>query len=674
MQTNNIFNNNRQYFNLKINYDEYWDFYLNKDIFQPYSFDDSTLYDKCLISYIDLENSSCIENDWIVSMDNYQWEYAISNGETFYNIGYTGVDNGLIQFRKDRISNKDFLKIYSESDFTINSGDTRLKLHAISGNTMVYEYPYEILNGSVKLNGGFFQGVFKTECENYQILPSTLNNGDEWHFEFVLNKTEFDKESNKTLNDKHPNNKGFFFFIGTRAENKWAYFYDKTFMSGVTDITLDDVIDDEGMECNPDSLNRFSNLDWYDELNWWRIDEEIKKHTIDTDDYVNYIYYPQDLYDIEYENEYLDEYVFLNSKPIVIDDEKLATDLSDCCLDKYSCGKKKEKQIIVEKTIHCCNCGHCKEYSSITEVIDDSYICCSEKYTFDDYLLDADEVFEWYGDTEYLEDELNIEDFDFQTAKYGLSIKSNKRYNKIYSDNKFLLFHRAKDGFTIGNWVEDTIVEYRQLKSSFNGNLFLLMNRTCTGYTIQTIDDLLEQHIKKYNIYEDLYNNALGFRITDDGKIGYRYIDVDCEINDDNKIQIHEGYSKSNIIHENEWYVIHIVVVSYYTTMKFKFYVNGKLKYITKEVPKLKLRKLNEEDEKQELVAYNISLGGGTQGLCDVILPNYMKVYDYVFPLEEYFSGTFIGYIKKFRFYNCKMEYLNIYNNFTFEKNHLLKI
>ena len=97
--------------------------------------------------------------------------------------------------------------------------------------------------------------------------------------------------------------------------------------------------------------------------------------------------------------------------------------------------------------------------------------------------------------------------------------------------------------------------------------------------------------------------------------------------------------------------------------MYFKFYVDGRLKYITKEVPLLNLRKLYEEEEKQELVPYNISLGGGTQGVCDVIMPDYMKVYNVLLPLEEYFGGTFIGYIKIFRWYNCTMELMNIRNN-----------
>ena len=161
----------------------------------------------------------------------------------------------------------------------------------------------------------------------------------------------------------------------------------------------------------------------------------------------------------------------------------------------------------------------------------------------------------------------------------------------------------------------------------------------------------------------------MAFRITDDGEIGYRYLVKDC----DNKetYSIKEAYSKKGIIKEDEWYTIHIKVEGYQHTMKLRFYVNGNLVFISSELPKLDLRKLDELDEKQESVPFNISLGGGTQGLADVILPNYMIEPYRTYPLEKHFGGSFIGYFKSFKFYNCNLEYLNINNNFKYEVNKL---
>ena len=195
------------------------------------------------------------------------------------------------------------------------------------------------------------------------------------------------------------------------------------------------------------------------------------------------------------------------------------------------------------------------------------------------------------------------------------------------------------------------------------------MNRTCTGYNVNTIDALRKQYKKEYDLYNDLYNNALAFRITDDGAIGYRYLIQNCD--SDMPYKIKEGYSKNNIIPNDKWCVIHVKIYAQYETMQLRFYVNGNLVFVTDPMPKLNLRALDDVMEKQETVPFNISIGGGTQGLCDVILPNYMIEPYRVYPLEKHFAGTFIGYFKSFKFYNCDVEHINIVNNFKFEMGNL---
>ena len=39
------------------------------------------------------------------------------------------------------------------------------------------------------------------------------------------------------------------------------------------------------------------------------------------------------------------------------------------------------------------------------------------------------------------------------------------------------------------------------------------------------------------------------------------------------------------------------------------------------------------------------------------------------YPIEKNFAGTFIGYIRSFKIYNCFMEQLIIENNYKWEKN-----
>jgi hypothetical protein len=77
--------------------------------------------------------------------------------------------------------------------------------------------------------------------------------------------------------------------------------------------------------------------------------------------------------------------------------------------------------------------------------------------------------------------------------------------------------------------------------------------------------------------------------------------------------------------------------------------------------------------DKQEGVPYNVSLGGGTQGLCDVVYENYKDVPEYVLFLEKEFCGSFMGYLKSFKFYSCNKDFTKILANNRFEKSLIIK-
>ena len=132
-----------------------------------------------------------------------------------------------------------------------------------------------------------------------------------------------------------------------------------------------------------------------------------------------------------------------------------------------------------------------------------------------------------------------------------------------------------------------------------------------------------------------------------------------------------EGKSFPYLIENDKWYTIHVKVLKKNDKMKLMFYVNGKLKYVTKEMPLIDLRKLAEDDEKQEMVAYNISIGGGTQGLSEVVYYNYMKQYNISHNLEQEFCGSFNGKIYSFRWFGCELEQVNILQNYLYELNRL---
>ena len=96
--------------------------------------------------------------------------------------------------------------------------------------------------------------------------------------------------------------------------------------------------------------------------------------------------------------------------------------------------------------------------------------------------------------------------------------------------------------------------------------------------------------------------------------------------------------------------------------MKLYFYVNGYLIFISKDLIPFNFKALNDVPEKQEGVAYNISLGGGSLGLLEAILPDYYTELKQILPIEKDFCGTFIGDIKSFKMYEGFIDYSSIKN------------
>lgn len=184
---------------------------------------------------------------------------------------------------------------------------------------------------------------------------------------------------------------------------------------------------------------------------------------------------------------------------------------------------------------------------------------------------------------------------------------------------------------------------------------------------------------------DELSENVLGFRITPDYRIGYRKITVtgECQNNQFTITgsTIEEKYSEPySILTGDTW--LHIVI-TYNNTGNIvrnleagtlKFYVNGLNIFTVDDFINLKLRELNEYSEKQEGVPYNISWGGGSQGLSETqtfggVNPNNLNL-----TIENNFAGTFNGYLSQLRFYEKPLNILEIRNNFFYDCNRYCKI
>lgn len=487
------------------------------------------------------------------------WSGATNDGIELNNIGLTGVDNGLIYFKKDRITNNEFLDIYLNSKLKIENGDLRLFLSPITGNTQMYSYPMSLVETNderfISFKGGFYQGFFKIEGENYEVLPSVINKDWSLHFE-LRPRNDYQIEID-TINYIHPENSGIFFYLGTRAENKFWPFY----------------------KPNKELLNTIQKVN-------------AKTEGYFADGLINDV--------INLENDWL-----MTENNICIHDNACAFSLNEKCSDYFN-----ESYLNKE----CPKINNNKAFE--------------EDYIGKGIIINPNNL----------------------TDSQGHNL-NKKGYVDIISNNKFLIFDRTNNGLITDNWVEDTYVKITHRKNLPNNNYFILLNHTKTGYTVDTIESFNETHQQDFNPFNDIINNVFALRITKEGSIGYRYGVLDC--NNEYNYSVIEEYSKPNIIKNNEWNLVDVKFkLLTKNKMKILIYVKNNLIFISRELNTFNFKGLNDVKEKQETVPYNISLGGGSLGLLETILPNYYAVSDYILPIEKDFCGSFLGDIKSFKIFN----------------------
>lgn len=592
----NILNHNRILIDFLLTDEDYWDFHLSEEM--GYGGTLGGLSTECLSAYIDFNDPNCVSWDDVISKDSYVWENAINEGVVLDYIGVTGVDNGSMSYQKDRITNKEFLELFLHSSYTTEDGDLKLHLKKVNGNNQIYDYSNNITHIDERdvsqLNGGFYQGFFKVYDKKYQVLPYKIENG--WSMEVKLKKSNL-KNENLTINDTHPQNKGIFLYIGTRAENKWWERYK-------SDI-----------EFEPSSLN-YNSGDYFEDA-YTTEDEDVNLSYIQEDDIM------RDYLELVYGN------------------------------DGENC-----------------------------EPIHEQYF--DKDYVNDEYTSDTNQNCNVYVKDEYLEKEEEITGDEQLLTEDGIDFDQPNMI-KYDTDNKFLLFNRTGEGFNVKTWEEGTKVTMYDIKRPDVGNYHLLFNRGQDGYTVKTISELIEAENKHYNVLKDLYRNALAFQIKDDGSIGFKYLVKDCESEIEN-YKILELFSNEGVVKDDEWCTVSVKIVpsrpinitsptcddiqsSPNDEMTIYIYVNGSLKLKSEPLPLLNLKALDDLSDKQQGVPFSISLGGGTQGLCDMVNINYRKLPKFALPLEKEFCGSFVGYIQSFRFYACPLNFTEIKENYIYDIN-----
>lgn len=562
----NISNFNVNKIDMRLSNAHYWDLYLAKGDYSPDDYNDSIVSGSCLVAHYDFNNDSIYNGlppesaTTIYSLST--WGNAVNTGYTISTIGLTGIDNGLITFDKQSgdTTNQTLLSALTATTLVITSGDTRLILNPVTGMTDNYIYPLETIidTGSTvgnysKLCGGFYQGYYKLDGTNYEVLPNRVPKS--WTAEVWLRKPCSESctgTTGTTLNDDYSGNTGFFLYFGTRAENKfWNVF--------------------EGL--NTGSTSGCTS----GATQWCTIPKETDIYlTGNTGNLLPLSPPPIDYYETD------NKFLFFSRA-------------------KVSGGSR------------CGACGVVHENGETT---------CT-----------------WTGGTKTI---------------------SSIRTEVTDDRNPFLVFSRAR----------------ASSRSCRCGSIHASGQTICT-YSGRT------SPITELDRDIDLIDNAIGFRITEDGAIGYRKLIVTATCENNVTVtgcSVEENYSLSGVVMCDTWQMISIRFVANETLDdceltwwprrkgKLMFYVNRRLIHVENDFDEFIARRLIEYSEKQVAVPFNISLGGGTQGLIESMTFDGQDPDDMDSCLQNNFAGTFIGDISQFRFYICDMSYCDIRNNFEQER------
>jgi len=229
--------------------------YNQEVVFSPYLI--AQTYGNRLPVYYDLNSSNTTQN---LTLTYGQYDYRnLVVSENYYNpdnldltcfsaqsacdIGLVGMDNGLVTSLVGQTITFTNGLFNQTEKFQRTYFDRRMKMFQVTGYTSQYNrfsgIPkntlYEIestvepnVGKYHKLYGGFYQGFYKLFGYDYEALPERTNKG--WSVEMVLKPRIINDRipslGNTTLNEIYPENKNTFFYLGTRAENKFYHHAD----------------------------------------------------------------------------------------------------------------------------------------------------------------------------------------------------------------------------------------------------------------------------------------------------------------------------------------------------------------------------------------------------------------------------------------------------------------
>jgi hypothetical protein len=197
--------------------------------------------------------------------------------------------------------------------------------------------------------------------------------------------------------------------------------------------------------------------------------------------------------------------------------------------------------------------------------------------------------------------------------------------------------------------------------------------------------------------FKSITDNAFGIRIRPDGHIGYRVLRMGniCQTGTTTNVtngisgtttptyQVEEAYSPSTIWKANNNGYVNITVVferyielneckviyNNYRKGTLTIYVNARPVFRQENFEEIIPHALDRQKELQNGVPFNISWGGGTQGLLESVTFGGIDAADRNLMLQRLFAGTWTGSVHSFKMYIRPLYVPQIIHNFEVRKN-----
>lgn len=191
---------------------------------------------------------------------------------------------------------------------------------------------------------------------------------------------------------------------------------------------------------------------------------------------------------------------------------------------------------------------------------------------------------------------------DSQGIFYMMGARAEDKYNPYFSGETITGSTTSGVTTSFDNFL-DALEPYEVVKKNFN-----------------LPEEMMETKYKEFPPIDNIKNNVIAFELTNDKKIGYKYINNEGlvisntspnSITSTGKTIIDIVFIPDNILDKND------LNCAERRLGKLIFYVNGRAFWIIKEFPEFYFHGFNNDKEKQLGVPYTISWGGGSFGLSE---------------------------------------------------------